>query len=674
MALDVPERTTASPERAGLPSTFGYKPSLDGLRAVAVGGVMAFHFGADGFQGGFLGVDTFFVLSGYLITSLLLAEWGRTRSLDFVAFWARRAKRLLPALFLMLIAVAIWANVEASPIRLDSIRADLIWTLFYGANWHFIHSGQSYFDLFSEASPLRHAWSLAIEEQFYLFWPLITFAALRLGRGRPRVLAGVCVVGIIASGIVMVQTFDSSDPSRAYFGTDARASQLLVGALLAIILTRWTPRTVVQQRGVQVLGILGAAFTVWAFMSVTDRDSWLYHGGFLLFAVATACLIVAIVQPTTSPVGRVLAVRPVRWVGMISYGLYLWHWPVQVALSEPRTGLSGWDLALVRLAVTFGIATLSFYLVERPIRHGALKGWVARVVAPAAFVIVAIVSIVMTAGAEKPPEFLSAAPKTVLHHSAPPTVVPPSSSPLAPVSPAALGQTVLLGDSVAASLSEALQHEAAQRGISLASATRPGCGMVTGIPALADGSEVPWGRGCADGTDAYLDEAIRDDTPNTVLWLSTWETSDRIVAGRLFKFGQPTTDRILLRKLELSREHLTAGGARLVLVTNTPRAEHSDTYVRDPAEDAKIQHLNALYRRFAALHPNDVTVVDLAGIVCPSGPPCPEYVDGLRLRPRDGGHYEGDGPSWVAPRLLDAIEQALAQMPPPTTVPPAPAP
>jgi len=661
MPLDVRATGTSAPTGAALPTTFSHKPALDGLRAVAVGGVMAFHFGANGFEGGFLGVDTFFVLSGYLITSLLLSEWGRTRTLDLIAFWARRAKRLLPALFLVLIAIGIWANLESSPIRLGSIRADMLWTLFYGANWHFIRSGQSYFDLFSEASPLRHAWSLAIEEQFYLFWPLITFAAMRLGRGRPRVLAGVCVAGIAASCAVMVLTYASSDPSRAYYGTDSRASQLLIGALLAIILTRWSPSTSAQRRGVQALGLIGAAFTLWAFTSTTDRETWLYHGGFLIFAVATAFMIVAIVQPTTSPVGRVLSLRPVRWVGMISYGLYLWHWPIQVAVSEPRTGLSGWGLALVRLAATFGIATASYYLVERPIRRGALKGWVARVAAPAAFVIVAIISIVMTAGAEKPPEFLAAAPQTVIERGPPPSVARTAPQPGTPPTPPTLGRVLLLGDSVAASLAEDLQFAAALRGIELSSATRPGCGMIRGTPALSDGSEVPWGGDCSDQTLGYLDAAVRDHTPNTVLWLSTWETANRIIDGTLFKFGNRATDEALLAKFEESREHLTQYGAHLMLITNTPRAEHSDTYVRDPAEDAKIERLNSLFRRFAAQHPDSVSVVDLAAIVCRSGPPCPEYVDGLRLRPRDGGHYEGDGPEWVSPRLLDAVLEAEAR-------------
>jgi peptidoglycan/LPS O-acetylase OafA/YrhL len=621
---------------------------------------MAFHFGADGFEGGFLGVDTFFVLSGYLITSLLLTEWGRTATVDFVAFWARRAKRLLPALFLVLLAIGIWANLEASTIRLDSIRADMLWTLFYGANWHFIASGQSYFDLFSEASPLRHAWSLAIEEQFYLFWPLITFGAMKLGRGRPRVLAGICLLGVGASCAVMLATYDSTDPSRAYYGTDARASQLLIGALLAIVLTRWSPSTRGTRWGVQALGLVGAAFSLWAFMSTTDRDSWLYHGGFLLFAIATAFVIVAIIQPVGSPLGRVLSIGPVRWVGMISYGLYLWHWPVAIALSEPRTGLSGWDLSLVRLAATFGFATVSYYVVERPIRYGALKGWVARVAAPAAFLVTAVVTIALTAGGTAAPAFLTAKPNTVIEKT-PPSVA--TTAPGAPAPPPTLGRVLLVGDSIAASLGDELQQVAAERGIELTTATRPGCGMVTGIPTLPDGSEVPWGKACADGTLDYLDQVIEQHQPSTVLWLSSWETADRIIDGTLFRFGSAKTDAALLAKLEESTARITGHGVRLMILTNSPRAERSEIRGGDPVDDAKIERLNRLYRQLAAEHADAVSVVDLRSIVCPSGPPCPETVDGLRLRPRDGSHFEGDGPRYVAPRLLDAISRAAATAP-----------
>ena len=274
----------------------------------------------------------------------------------------------------------------------------------------------------------------------------------------------------------------------------------------------------------------------------------------------------------------------------------------------------------------------------------------------AAFVAVAILSIVLTAGIEAQPAFLAAAPETVLKSGPPPSV--------ASTAPAQVnvGRVLLLGDSVASSLSDGLQKEAARRGIPLSSTTRPGCGMVTGIPASGDGSELPWGRGCANSTLDYLDGAVRQDQPTTVLWLSTWETLGRIIDGKLVEFGTPAFDAALLTEFEETRVHLTSGGAHVVLITNAPRAEHSDTVFNIPDETSRTEHLNQLYKTFAAQHPESVTVVDLAAIVCPSGPPCPEFVDGVRLRPRDGGHYEGDGPAWVAPRLLNAVSAAVAKL------------
>src|SRR2546429_6663696 len=220
---------------------FTYQPALDGLRAFAVLSVFAYHLDAGWARGGFLGVDTFFVLSGFLITSLLVGEWARHGGISFAGFWARRARRLLPALLLVLLAVAAFAVLEAPADQLDGLRGDGLATLFYGANWRFIASGQSYFNLFTEASPLRHMWSLAIEEQFYLVWPLITFVCLRLARGRHWLLGLVCGAGAGASVATMAVLYDPSDPSRAYYGTDSRAHLLLIGAGLALILARWAP-------------------------------------------------------------------------------------------------------------------------------------------------------------------------------------------------------------------------------------------------------------------------------------------------------------------------------------------------------------------------------------------------------------------------------------------------
>lgn len=640
---------------------FGHKPALDGIRAVAVASVMAYHFDVGSARGGFLGVDMFFVLSGYLITSLLLVEWERSATLDFSAFWARRARRLLPALVLVLLAVSAWASVAAHTDQLGTIRWDSIWTLFYGANWHFIASEQSYFDIFRDPPPLRHAWSLAIEEQFYLVWPLVTFAGLALARGRRFLLGVTCVIGVGVSTVLMARWYEASDPSRSYYGTDTRAAQLLVGALLAIALLAWEPRTRGARRATQLAGFAGAAFCVWAFFGVEDRASWLYHGGFLLFAVATAAVIAASVQPDRTPLHALLTLPALRWVGAISYGLYLWHWPIAVACTEGRTGLSGWALTFVRVVLTVVAASLSYYFLELPIRQGGwLRGRVAHVVAPLAGVVTAVVIIVSTVGASPPPEFLVARPDEARAR--------PASVPAAPLraSEAELGiaRMLLLGDSVADTLSTPLQEEAARHGVALTSITRPGCGMTTAVPLRQDGTEVPWGAACARATADYQSGAIREFAPDAVLWLSTWETSDLLAGDVRAAFGTPPGDALLLAELESARERVTAAGARLVLVTVPRPADTSEVEPLRADEGDRRRHLNRLFHRFASRHPSDVAVADLASIVCPSISSCPAIVDGVVLRPRDGNHFEGDGPAWVAPRLYAEIVRSLRALQP----------
>jgi peptidoglycan/LPS O-acetylase OafA/YrhL len=639
---------------------FGYKPGLDGLRAVAVVSVMAYHFGATWAPGGFLGVDLFFVLSGYLITSLLVIEWDGTSTIAFGAFWARRARRLLPALVLVLVAIAIWSALDASRDQLSTIRWDSIWTLFYGANWRFIATGQSYFDLFRDPSPLRHAWSLAIEEQFYLVWPIVAFCCLRLARGRRWVLAGACIAGIVASTLLMARWYDAADPSRSYYGTDARAGQLLLGALLALVLVRWSPRTAAERNGIQAAGVAGAVFCVWAFASTSDHQSWLYHGGFLVFAVAVAAVIAAVVQPRRSALHSLLTLRPVIWVGAISYGLYLWHWPVAVALTEGHSGLSGVRLAIARVGVTLAAATLSYYFLELPIRRGRwLRGPATRAVVPVVGIATAAVIVVATSGATPPPRFLVATPDSVVKTR-------PAAAPVAPLqqSEAQLGVTrmLLLGDSVADTLGNELRATAATHGVAFEAYTRPGCGMTTVVPLLDSGAEVPWGEACASDTAKYQRDAIEGVAPDVVLWLSTWETSDGIAGDATVRFGSRAADDALLAELEAGRDRLVAGGARLVLVTVPPPAETSEVHPLRADEAIRRRHLGVLFRRFAARHPADVGVADLSAIVCPRGDPCAASVDGVVLRPYDGNHFEGGGPAWVAPRLYAAVLQALSAM------------
>jgi len=642
-------------------TTLKYEPALDGLRAFAVGAVLLYHFDCLFTPGGFLGVDVFFVLSGYLITSLLLAEWSQNARISLAAFWERRARRLLPALFLVIAAVVVWARFATSASRFEALRSDALWTLFYGANWHFITAGRSYFDMMSEASPLRHAWSLAIEEQFYLVWPLVTLASLRAAAGRPRVLTAVCIVGAFASAASMALLFDPLDPNRAYYGTDARTTPLFVGALLAILLRDWTPRTEHQRRSIRRLGLAGAAACIAAVASVDAQAAWMYHGGYLAFALASAAWIAAAVQPDdASLVRRALASGPLVWLGRRSYGIYLWHWPLAVAISEARTGLSGWELGALRVAATLLLSAISYALLEMPIRQRRLlrRAPVALAV-PLASAMVAALIVAATAGGTAAPTFLVEDPAATSAASA-------ASVPTAPLdsreSDLGVTRILLLGDSVAATLADTLAATAAARGVVFASRTRPGCGLTMGTPLWDNGSVVAWAPKCVARNVKYQEDALREIDPDVVVWLSSWETSDQVFEGRVTPFGSNESDKALLAELEAARFRWTVNGRRMVLVTLPAPPDRSDRKVLRHDEAERRAHLNALFRDFAAAHSKTVAVAELASIVCPGAPPCPTEVDGIRLRPEDGNHFEQDGPAWVGPRLYEEILAALGNM------------
>ena len=262
-------------------------PALDGVRAVAVAAVLAFHGGLPWVTGGFLGVDAFFVLSGYLITALLLAEWTRSGGrIDLVAFWGRRARRLLPALLLMVTAVAIGARALLPPEEVRLLRGDGIAALFYVANWRMIFRGGDYFAQTAAPSPLEHTWSLGIEEQFYLVWPLVLGAVL-WPRGAPlRWLVVVCGVGTVASTVALAVAYSAEDPGRAYYGTDTRGAAILVGAGLAALLALRsgedaTPRRPPGWRRVGLGGVAAAAAVAaaWAATHLSGTDEVLYRGG-----------------------------------------------------------------------------------------------------------------------------------------------------------------------------------------------------------------------------------------------------------------------------------------------------------------------------------------------------------------------------------------------------------
>jgi peptidoglycan/LPS O-acetylase OafA/YrhL len=347
-------------------------PALDGIRAAAVAGVLLYHSDIYWFPGGLLGVEVFFVLSGYLITSLLWSELRTSNAINVLEFWRRRARRLLPALFAMLAIVAtVW--VLALPDEVARVRGDVAAAATYTSNWYLIHSDHSYFISFARPSPFGHLWSLAIEEQFYLLWPAALLLLWRFVRDR-RWVAVVIVAGAGMSAGMLALLYNGGDPSRIYYGTDTRAAGLLIGSALALV---WRPFDERERRTVPAWALdaatVGAGgLLVWSFMRFDDLDAFTYRPGLLLVSLATAALIAACVHPAAR-VARVLATRPMRWLGKRSYSVYLWYFPVFV-LTRPGVDLDipiGQAFA-IRVAITLTLAALSFRFVEEPIRNGGL--------------------------------------------------------------------------------------------------------------------------------------------------------------------------------------------------------------------------------------------------------------------------------------------------------------
>jgi peptidoglycan/LPS O-acetylase OafA/YrhL len=354
-----------------------YVPALDGLRALAVIAVLLYHADLGWIPGGFLGVEVFFVISGYLITLLLVSEHEQNGRISLRRFWFRRARRLLPAAYTLLLVVSLTVVLFVRE-QAEETRGDVVAGLTYTTNWYLIFTGQSYFQSFGRPSLLRHLWSLAVEEQFYLVWPIILVVLLVLCRRRPERMAIPMLAMVAASTVLMAVLYNPTDPSRAYYGTDTRAGGLILGATMALF---WRPgylrRGAVAARGrifdLVGLGGLGALAVIMA--TVGDQDALLYRGGFLMVGVATLACIAMATHPK-SLVAKMLALRPIVWVGTRSYAIYLWHWPVY-CLTRPGVDVP-WrpgPTLVFRLVVTGVLAELSYRLVEGPIRHGAIRQW-----------------------------------------------------------------------------------------------------------------------------------------------------------------------------------------------------------------------------------------------------------------------------------------------------------
>ncbi|MEI7618412.1 MAG: acyltransferase family protein [Actinomycetota bacterium] len=524
-----PRATEAAPYRARIT----YQPALDGLRAIAVTMVLLFHGGISWMSGGYFGVSVFFTLSGFLITSLLCSEFSSTQRVAPGAFYMRRAKRLLPASIVCLSVVSIMGSANAWTAA-NHVRRDLLASLFQVANWVRLFAGESYVDAQSASagfrSPLDHYWSLAIEEQFYWVWPLAFWGLARWARRRCVSLTSVVCVcaAIFAASAPLIAAVWGSD--AAYWATPARAGEILLGALVAVLLFEGRVRA---SRWMAPLGL--ALVLTFAFVLPTASGP-AYSGGFPVLALASAVLLLGL--QCDGVVRSLLSWRPFVALGRISYGVYLYHLPVFVFMTSQRTGLDGWALLASRFAVTLAIAIASYQLIEQPIRRATWAGL--RTAATAALATVAVALLVAAVPAAAGSYWVGSAssdsiagipvdapttPLVVKSTTADTPASSAASTPAASTVPALpkLSRPVrilVVGDSIAEATGHGLVAWAAAHPTiaQVSLAVSAGCGFVRGGEVPTD-DNVPFQHNCDLLLDGELPTDLKALRPDVVMML-----------------------------------------------------------------------------------------------------------------------------------------------------------
>jgi peptidoglycan/LPS O-acetylase OafA/YrhL len=606
-------------------------PALDGLRGVAVVGVLLFH--CNWLRGGYLGVDLFFVLSGFLITSLLLAEWRAKQRIDLSEFWIRRARRLLPALLAVLPAVSLYALFFAETTELSRIRGDGLATLLYVANWRSIFRGSDYWALFAAPSPLEHTWSLAIEEQFYVLWPLAVAATLKLFRGSVRAVCIMSVTLALCSMLAMALIYSPERVSRVYMGTDTRGASILLGAAFACLMARQPALSSRWQ--LSVLDLVGGVACAWlgyAWCCMDGQSSFLYRGGFWLSELAVLVVLACAREGQRSLWGRLLMLRPLTDIGLISYGLYLWHWPVFVVLTEARTHVSGVRLGLLRLGVSLAVALVSYHLLELPIRRSALRRFSPGIVLPGSVFASVAAILFATRGA-------TALPTSVL-------AVAPGALPNSETAPEGSLRVLVVGDSVALSLGERMSAVAHRHQASVATRAVGNCSLFEQVvPALSLEQRAHDGGNCSVGWE----QDVRSVKPDVVLVVLGGGYFARAkVEGRWQSACDPGWNRVYRQQLRTQLEALARHTAHVVVA----RVPYPAGTWRRGNWDEKVNCFNAILETEAAKVPG-AKVLDLHDYLCRGGA-CKLESQGAAIRP-DGVHFVGLGAEESAAWVIENI-------------------
>ena len=505
---------------------------------------------------------------------------------------------------------------------------------------------------------MKHTWSLGIEEQYYVVWPLLLLLIFKLRRlTLSKLMLGTITAACCSALLMALLYHPGTDPSRVYYGTDTRAQSLLIGATLAVLLLRVGP---IENRfgapALQGAGLAFAGIVAIIWLKTTESSDLLYRGGFFFLAVCVAVVIAASVQPKAGPVGRLLSLPPLRALGLISYGVYLWHWPIFLMLTPGRVHLGLYELFALRVAVTLAVSTVSYHLLEMPIRRGAFRGRkITWSFAPAGAACLAVALVVVTRGAVSPAGASSA--------PAMPTAA--QAGVTAPI------RVMVLGESVAFSMDSGMQEVAPGYDLSIWSIATLGCGFsdVDSEGSLIGETPQKAAERCKEWRQSWQQE-LTDFNPDIVLMVfGAWDSEDRVVGGETLVAGSPEWTDFLSQSLEQKFEMLTAGGAKLMLATfpytrpwvwsTLPNGDELEQSTR-----SREAALNDIYRKFAAQHPDKVVLVDLNAFASPGGKWSDLYIDGVRMSD-DGVHFSTGGSTivarWLAPQIVAAAGRTAQQ-------------
>jgi peptidoglycan/LPS O-acetylase OafA/YrhL len=643
------------PEATDATRTLRGVAGFDGIRGLAVAAVFCFHAGLPWARGGFLGVSVFFTLSGFLITSLLIEEAHTTGGVDLGRFWARRVRRLVPAALATAGGVLVLA-VFAWHLQPATLRADTLSALANVANWHFLAAGRSYADLFQAPSPLLHFWSLAIEEQFYLLFPIAVWFLVRTSRTprqSRRRLRRLLFGGVLASAGVTLIAAHVGATTFVYYSLPTRAAELLLGALLATALRPRVNRPALTGPWPSILGGVALVVIAWLVATTTVTSNWVEHGGLILFPALSAAVIVAALG--RGPVNALLSWSPLQKLGRISYGVYLYSWPMILWLTPARVGTHGAPLIVVQAAVTLAVASASYRWLEMPIRQGRAflgRSWIAW---PIAVTVAAMTVVLVTATLPAPATVNLASAQVAfkrrLQQSAALRVDATTRGP----------RVAFYGDSTALVLGLGVISWSMTHGAPIVSVDGNvglGCGITRGGQVRFEGTIRPARSDCGDWAQTWPASLVAARPDVAVVEVGPFDVSDRLLAGdsQWRAPGDPMYDAYLHSEMLQAADVFLTRGIRTVWLTSPDIDDQASLPpgVTGPENDpARMATFNTILRTVAAERPG-VTVVDLSAWVrrWPNGPFDPA------LRP-DGVHFSTDSATadaapWLVPLLLQA--------------------